>query len=195
MNDKTVLSFSLLLIITILSGCGSQTIPDSLNWEVQDFTYTDQNGNPFGLSNLKGQVWIADFIFTNCTTVCPPMTANMAKLQEKLKEAGVPVQIVSFSVDPNRDTPEAMTAFGEKFGADFSNWHFLTGYAFEEIQEFATTSFKTAVSAPAEGSDQFSHGTSFYLVNQDGVIVKRYSGTDVPFEQIIEHARILVENE
>ncbi|MFP3359611.1 SCO family protein, partial [Planococcus sp. SIMBA_143] len=112
--------------------------------EVENLTYTDQTNSEFGLSDLDGKVWIADLIFTNCETVCPPMTANMSQLQDKLSGADVNVERVSFSVDPNRDTPEELMKFSEKFDADLSNWHFLTGYDNEEIKSFAESSFKTA---------------------------------------------------
>lgn len=157
------------------------------NWQVADFNFTDENGKPFGLSDLKGKVWLADFIFTSCETVCPPMTANMSKLQEKLKAANANVQIVSFSVDPTRDTPDKLKAFGEKFDADFSNWHFLTGYDFSTIKDLSEKSFKSAVAEPAKGSDQFTHGTSFYLIDQNGHIDKLYHGySDVPFNQVVK---------
>lgn len=72
----------LISIITILGACSDSKLRDSLNWDVEKFTFTDQNGKKFGSSELKDKVWVADFIFTSCETVCPPMTANMAKLQK-----------------------------------------------------------------------------------------------------------------
>ncbi|TLS38351.1 SCO family protein [Pseudalkalibacillus caeni] len=182
---------SMLLVgALVLSACGKD-VPNDLDWKVQDFAYTDQNGKELGLSDLKGKVWIADFIFTNCDTVCPPMTANMAEIQQKLEEKGLDYEIVSFSVDPERDTPEALTEFAGKFDADLSSWHFLTGYKLDEIEEFAKNSFKAAVSADPN-SDQFLHGTSFYLVNKEGTVVKKYSGvSNVPTEEIVEDVAAL----
>ena len=91
-----------------------QGIKGGKNWPVEDFTYTDQNGESFGLKNLKGKVWIADFIFTNCESVCLPMTANMKKITrfESEKEGIDNIQFVSFSVDPSVDTPEVMKEYG-----------------------------------------------------------------------------------
>ncbi|PTX59972.1 protein SCO1/2 [Melghirimyces profundicolus] len=160
----------------------------ALNWKVDDFTYTDQNGKPFGRSDLEGQVWIADLIFTNCNTVCPPMTANMAQLQEKMKESGVEAEIVSFSIDPKRDTPEALKRFGKKHEAEFSNWHFLTGYSFEEIQQFAESSFRMTVRHNPE-NDQVIHGTSFYLIGPDGRVLHQYNGMNPDYEEIIRDIR------
>ncbi|RXT04255.1 SCO family protein [Ammoniphilus sp. CFH 90114] len=174
-----------LTLLVMITACGKPQVGD-LQWEMQDFTFINQDEQPVGLSDLKGQVWLASFIFTNCTTVCPPMTANMSLIQRDLKEQGLNAQLVSFSVDPEVDRPEVLKEYGGKFQADFSNWHFLTGYTQAEIEKFALENFKTTVQKTS-ASDQVTHGTSFYLVNQDGVILKRYSGShDTPYEEIIK---------
>ncbi|AZB44867.1 SCO family protein [Bacillus sp. FJAT-42376] len=146
---------------------------------VENFRFTDQEGEPFGLSDLKDKVWIANFIFTSCTTVCPPMTAHMKKLQDMSESQGVPVEIVSFSVDPSIDQPEKLKQFARQFGSSFENWHFLTGYSQKEIEDFSLKSFKTLVKKP-ESEDQVIHGTSFYLVNKKGEVVQSYSGVENP---------------
>ncbi|WP_090947917.1 SCO family protein [Parageobacillus thermantarcticus] len=180
----------ILLAVVLLAACG-KTIPDAKNWPISDFTFTDQNGKPFGLNDLKGKVWVADFIFTNCETVCPPMTANMAKLQDMVKEEGLDVEFVSFSVDPEVDTPEKLKEYVKKFDGDLANWHLLTGYSQQEIGQFAEKNFKTIVQKP-KNQDQVIHGTNFYLVDQNGTIVQTYSGAqDVPYERILEHIEIL----
>lgn len=71
-----------------------------------------KKNEPISLSDLEGKWWIADFVFTNCTTVCLPMTSNMAALQTKIKED-------DFSVDPDYDTPEVLTKYGESYGGKF----------------------------------------------------------------------------
>jgi protein SCO1 len=179
-----------LLAVVLLAACG-KTIPDAKNWPIDDFTFTDQNGEPFGLNDLKGKIWVSDFIFTNCETVCPPMTAHMAKLQKMAKEKGLDVEFVSFSVDPEVDTPEKLKEYVKKFDGDLANWHLLTGYSQQEIEQFAEKNFKTIVQKP-KNQDQVIHGTNFYLVDQNGTIVQTYSGAqDVPYEQILEHIEIL----
>jgi protein SCO1 len=196
-NMKKLLFVPALLaaVSILLAACGPTEIPDSKNWDVENFSYTDQDGKPFSKGDLKGKVWLADFIFTNCETVCPPMTYNMTKLQSKLKAEGIKdVEIVSFSVDPKVDTPDALKQFGNKFKADFSNWHFLTGYDQDEIDQLARMSFKTVAQKP-ENQDQVIHGTSFYLIDEDGQVKQTYAGNkDVPFEDIIKHIKILQKN-
>jgi protein SCO1/2 len=176
----------------IVNACAQQEIPDAKNWKVNDFTFTDQSGNKVSKEDLEGKVWIADFIFTNCTTVCLPMTSNMKKLQTMISEEGLEnVHIVSFSVDPEIDSPSVLKKYGESFQADFNNWSFLTGYDQETIENLAKDSFKLLVSKPAEG-DQVVHGTSFSLVDQTGTVVQQYSGLeDIPFDDIIKHIKIL----
>lgn len=187
----SLVMFSMLL----LAACGgpgghNQNQGQALNWEVQDFAYTNQDGETISLDDLQGEVWLASFIFTNCVTVCPPMTANMVQLQQQLQEEGLDVSIVSFSVDPEVDSPEVLKEYGENFGADFSNWHFLTGYSMEDIQQFAQESFKTLVE-PEPDSDQVMHGTSFYLMNQSGLVVEKYNGVEPPNEEIIKMIKTL----
>lgn len=180
-------------LIVILSACsiGGPEKPNKVSYPVADFTYVNQDNKNIGLEDLKGQVWIADFIFTNCDTICPPMTANMAKLQQMIKDEGLDAHLVSFSVDPEVDTPEKLKEFAGKFNVDLTNWDFLTGYSQKEIEDFALNSFKGLVQK-TDQSDQVTHGTSFYLVDQTGTILNYYSGTsDTPFEQIISDIKAL----
>ena len=172
------LALPLLFLILILTACGDK-YEGELSWEVNDFSFSDQDGEKITQNSLEGKFWVADFIFTNCVTVCPPMTANMARLQDKLKEAGLDkVELVSFSIDPERDTKEALKEFGKAHGASFENWHFLTGYDFKTIKELSIKSFKSPVEAVEEG-EQYMHGTSFFLVSPEGNVIERYKGTKI----------------
>ncbi|WP_439116616.1 SCO family protein [Metabacillus litoralis] len=186
---KVLICVTILLIIT---GCGnSTTIKDPLNFEIQSFQFTNQNGESVSLDDLKGQVWVADFIFTNCETVCPPMTAHMKELQSKAKAEDLDVRMVSFSVDPKVDTPEKLKEFAANYSITYDNWDFLTGYEQKEIEDFAMESFKTIVQKPQD-SDQVIHVSNFYLIDKNGVIMKDYSGvTDTPYDQIIADIKTL----
>ena len=184
---------SIVVLMCILAACGQvKGIPDSTSWQVGDFIFKNQNEESVSLDDLKGKIWVADFIFTNCHDVCLPMTSNMAKLQLELKEQGIEnVELVSFSVDPTVDTPAVLKEYGDNYRADHSNWHFLTGYSQETIQQFAQESFQTSAIKP-ENSDQVIHGVSFYLVSEDGEVVKSYNGvSDFPLEEIVKHIKIL----
>lgn len=178
--------FSLLLV-----GCvQGQGIKNPLNLEVSEFSFTNQEGEKLGLDDLKGKVWIADFVFTNCTTVCLPMMANMAELQGKLKEEDLNVELVSFSVDPGIDTPEVLKEYAGNYNADLSSWNLLTGYSQKTVKDFALKSFKTIAIKPETG-DQVIHGTSIYLINKEGTVMKDYNGLDAPFDEIINDVKLL----
>lgn len=183
------------LCLIILAGCSTGAkIPKALNWDITDFQYINQNGEPYALKDLKGKVWVADFMFTSCETVCPPMTANMARLQKMAKEENLDVQFVSFSVDPTVDTPDILKTYIQKYTTDTSNWTLLTGYSQEEIEGFAKESFQTLVDKPDTATtNQVTHGTSFYLVDQNGKVMKKYSGiSNTPYEDIIRDIKRLL---
>lgn len=182
----------LVICSLMLSACGKNEIKNAVNWPVQDFTATTQDNQSIGLKDLKGKIWISDFIFTSCADVCPPMTANMTKLQKKVNEEGLKnVEFVSFSVDPTVDKPEILSKYASQFGVDFKNWTFLTGYSQEFIESYAAKTFKTIVKKPAEGS-QVIHQTFLYLVDKDGNIKKSYSGYEnVPYDEIINDIKTL----
>lgn len=169
-----VLALSLFLV-----GCG-EVIETNMNEDIPEFEFTTQENETLKLDDLKGKYWVADMIFTNCTTVCLPMTANMKTLQEKMADEGIDddVELVSFTVDPDYDTPEILKEYGENYDVDFSNWTFLTGYDFETIKEISIKSFKSILAEAPEGTDQVTHGIRFYLINPDGKVIKNYDGTD-----------------
>ncbi|MGD6965975.1 SCO family protein [Rossellomorea vietnamensis] len=186
----------LILAGLLFTGCSSsenieETFPMSM--EIDEFSAVNQDGEAVTLSELKGRITIADFIFTSCDTVCLPMTANMAHLQKKLKEANLEedVKLISFSIDPENDTPEILTEYSQRYEADLAHWDFLTGYTQEEIELFANRSFNTPA-AKVEGSNQFVHGTSFYLISENGTVLKQYEGvSDPPFDEMIEDIKKL----
>lgn len=179
-------------MLLVLSACGQSGIKDALNWELADFKCTNQDNQEIGLKDLEGKVWVADFIFTNCEDVCMPMTANMKKLQDLAKKEGIKnIEFVSFSVDPKVDTPEVLKEFASTYNADFTNWHFLTGYSQEEIEKYAMEYFKAIVKKPQTG-DQVIHGTDFYLVDQNGNVMKYYTGlNEIPLDEIMNDIKAL----
>lgn len=195
MKTRTWTTLLLFFIMTLLLSCShSLSIPDPLDWEVDDFEGVNVDGKTISLSDLSGKVWITNFGYTHCTKICPPQTKKIAELQQSLKEDDIDVQFVTFTVDPDRDKPETLETFIKERGGDFSNWYALTGYTFDDIKSLSASSFNFPIASPTEGSDQFSHGTSLYLINQEGVIVKRYDGLNPPNDEIKDHAQILLDS-
>lgn len=167
--------------------------------EVNDFEVTNQNGDTFTKEDMEGKVWLMDFIFTNCATVCPPMTQNMTAVTQALEEKGIEdYGVLSFSVDPETDSPEVLTEYAEWYDIpENTDWQFVTGYDYDFIRGFAEDNFKTIVAPPPEGSNQVTHGTSFYLIDQDGMILKDYAGidsgdTEFPLEEMVSDVEKLV---
>lgn len=177
-----------LVLLLVLTGCGE---PLEKGKQLRDFTFTDQNGQAFGNEQTKGTPWIADFVFTNCTTICPALTSEMAQLQELVKAQGIDVSFVSFSVDPEVDDPATLKNYIAKFTDDESNWHLLTGYSQKEIEAFAREEFQTFV-LKHESASQVVHGTNFYLIDADGYIRKEYNFSNESYkEELLAHIKRL----
>ena len=165
---------SLALTVTLmLTGCvGSAVIPDYS--AVPEFSLTERSNRSVTHKDLAGQVWVADFIFTHCAGICPTMSSNMQKLQDRLPKE---VRLVSFTVDPNNDTPEVLTEYAKRYNADAERWLFLTGDA-EAIQSLSVGGFKLALD-PAGGTEAepITHSSRFVLVDRKGRI-RGYYGTE-----------------
>lgn len=190
MKKKSLGLIVLLVLATVLGACSNYQFKPTTSYEIQDFTHTDHRGDTVTLDDLKGKPWLAMFIFTNCTTICSPMTYNMTEIQQQLVDRGIEdYNIVAFSVDPEYDTPEVLTEYLSRYTVpDESKWHLMTGYDQTYMEQFAAKSFKSLVKA-IEGDDQVMHANTFYLVDEQGVAVKNYTGysqTDggVPFDTI-----------
>lgn len=148
--------------------------------KIGDFTFTDQLNKPFGLKDVKGKVFVAEYFFTTCGTICPRMTAQMERVHRKFKHENH-FEILSFTVDPETDTVEQMAAYAQMHGADSQQWHFLTGKR-EDLYRVARRSFfvlkpAAAVNQGDVGSD-FIHTNNFVLVDQELRIRGYYDGTD-----------------
>ncbi|SDL79349.1 SCO family protein [Sediminibacillus halophilus] len=185
MSIKRITLAAGLVSLLFLAACGPKYEGD-FSYKVEPFSYKNQDGETVSKEELDGKFWVADMIFTNCETVCPPMTANMARLQDKLKQENLDVHLISFSIDPEHDSPEDLKKYSEERGGEFDNWDLLTGYEFSEIKEFSINSFKALVEE-LDDSDQYLHATSFYLVSPEGNAIKAYDGTKAAqMDKIVE---------
>ncbi|WP_318614584.1 SCO family protein [Sporosarcina sp. YIM B06819] len=194
MRRKLLLPYVLLVVLVLTACSGPGGFKADFEYQIEPFEFTNQHSEKVSLDDLQGQVWLAQFIFTKCTSVCPPMMMNMVELEARLADASVEeYKLVSFSVDPVEDTPQVLQEYLDIFDVkDQSKWEMLTGYTQEYISQFATKSFKTLV-IDDPNSDQVTHDTKFFLVNQQGQLVKMYSGNvDVPYEQIVKDMKALI---
>ncbi len=111
-----------------------------------DFSLTERNGRRVTLADLRGKVWIANFIYTHCTDTCPLQSARIAKLQDEFASER-DLRFVSITVDPMRDTPKVLAEYAARFGADPNRWLFLTGEK-QAIYALAQQGFYLSVEAP-----------------------------------------------
>jgi len=132
---------------------------------VPEFSLTDQNGETVTKADLRGKIWIADFIFTRCKGPCPLMTARMLEMQKALVKTPE-VKLVSVTVDPAYDTPEVLEAYAEANHADPDRWKFLTGDK-AVIEKLVTEGFMQHLS---EENGEPVHGTMFLIVDGNGMV-------------------------
>ena len=153
----------------VLSRLQPRRPPLPVLGKIADFSLTNQLGQATTLQALRGRVWLADIIFTRCPGPCARMTRQMTSVQKALpKDSGA--QLVSLTTDPEFDSPEILSKYATRFGADSNRWHFLTG-AKKEIGALAAQSLKlVAVEKAAElrenPDDLFIHATIFVLVDK-----------------------------
>ena len=156
-------------ILLLAAACSSKREPLEVFNTVPDFELTAHSGQPFAsVRELKGKVWVANFIFTHCTGPCPRMGTQMRQVQKALAEDLPDVRFVSFTVDPKRDTPEVLAAYAKRFGAIEGRWFFLTGPP-EKLNALSLDAFMLS-----KLNDQMDHSTRFALVDQSGRVRKYY---------------------
>ena len=152
-----------MLTLLVVGAC-SRPAPLPVIGTVADFALTDQSGRPFGSAELAGKVWVANFIFTRCTTVCPIFTEKMAKLEE---QADPGLRFVSFSVDPEYDTPPILLAYARARHARTDRWSFVTG-PIDAVKKTVVDSLKVTMDKDPQATDpgmMIMHGTYFVLVD------------------------------
>ncbi len=156
-------------------------------WSAPAFALLDQEGDTLRSSDLNGAPWVASFIFTNCTDVCPLITTRMAALRDSLRAKGVlgtGVRLVSFTVDPARDTPDVLRAYAARFGASPPDqWAFLTGTPPEAVRDMIQRGFRLAATALPEhthagGNYQIMHSPRAVLVDAEGRVRGLYDTTE-----------------
>ena len=124
----------------------------SVYGEVPDFTFTERSGRPITRADLLGKVWIANFIYTQCTETCPIQSAKVALLQAEFVDEK-DLRLVSITVDPEQDTPPVLSRYAERYGADPVRWLFLTGDK-RTIYHLAADGFKLSVVDPDDPKER-----------------------------------------
>jgi protein SCO1/2 len=161
--------------------------------QVPAFQLTDQTGKSITLEDLKGKIWAANFIFTRCKGPCPITVLRMQDLNTKLKKVRGNVELVTFTVDPEYDTPEILKAFSEPLGADPASWKFLTGTP-DAIQKIVVTGLLQPIAKEPDGTP--AHSTRVVLVDGEGWLRGYQDGLDPEAVQklMVDIGELLREN-
>lgn len=193
-SRRALLTVAGALPLAVSFGCRRAPDLPALG-SVGTFSLTDQAGRPVNAESMRGQVWAAAFFFTRCPTVCPRITRRMRDLQVAAVKDGVKLQLVSFSVDPDNDTPEVLTAYAKQYHANLSTWRFLTG-DLEVVRKTSEQGFKLALDGKATvGAEHFGlfHGSHLVLVDGAGQIRGYYrTSEDSQMAQLLSDATSLL---
>ena len=171
-----VIGLAVVLIMTAANV--KPVLPLPVLGSVTPFSLISSEGKPFRLDDLGGKVWVADFIFTSCAGPCPLMSQKMARLQRTFRNVPA-LALVSFSVDPETDTPEVLSRYAGLLGANTDVWHFLTG-EYEDIQKLAVEGFHLG-----SVENPIHHSTYFALVDSRGDIRGYYDSNDSNAMQLL----------
>ncbi|WP_434386973.1 SCO family protein [Melittangium boletus] len=184
------------LAVALLLGTPRPPEPLPVYGQLPAFTLRDQDDRPFGDGHLRGHVFIADFIFTRCPTVCPVLTERMRQLQREAKASGVDVRFVSFSVDPRHDTPPRLKEYARVHGVDLGNWSLLTG-PLDVVEQTVIDGFRVLMGRDADAGDEdflsILHGEHFVLLDAQARVRGYYTvakDTEGPHTLLRDAARL-----
>lgn len=169
----------------IFQSCKDRTLPYLGNTEykngkpvyhsIRDFKYMNQDSLIINRDSLSKYVYVADFFFTSCPSICPKVMKEMLRIHEVFK-GDERVRLVSFSIDPKRDTASKLKLYADNIGADTRYWHFLTGDK-DETLDLAADFFVAALEDP-EAPGGFDHSGKIVLVDKNGHVRSFSEGTD-----------------
>ncbi len=168
-----------------------EEIIDTVYHRVPEFELIDQDSTLFTHNEVKGKVFVADFFFTSCPSICPVMTDQLVRLQKMTNELDG-FMILSHTVDPERDTPERLSKYAEKYRCDLSNWHFLNGDR-AMVYELGMDGYFLSMGEAPDSPGGFIHSPTFVLVDQLGHIRGMYDGTKAnEVAQLAEDVKLLL---
>jgi protein SCO1/2 len=187
--------FVLLIILGLMTGCdgGSKKLPilgerdwvtktvdgkevvDTIYNTIPPFSFTNQYGDKVTEKIVEGKIYVTDFFFTSCPTICPVMKRQMVKVYKEFKD-NPDVMILSHTIDPEHDTPEVLNKFAKDLGVEGKQWQFLTGPK-EKIYEIGQKSYLSAAQEDKTAEGGFLHSGAFILIDKDKHIRGMYDGT------------------
>jgi protein SCO1/2 len=188
-----LLTMAAILVAFIAAPAPAKPLP--IYGTLPSFQLTDQNNRTTTLESLRGQVWIADVIFTRCAGQCLIMSAHMKELQSALPP-GSPIKLVSFTTDPAYDSPSVLQKYGARYDARENRWIFLTGeksvLRHAAVDGLKLTVMDKAAGEQENGNDLFIHSAKFVVIDKTGRVRGYFDGeTRDGADQALSAAKIL----
>lgn len=184
-EDKLPIYGTKTITIKIVDG---KQVQDSIDYAIPPFSFVDQNGQTITEATIANKIYVADFFFTSCPSICPKMMAEMLKVKEKYPD----VIILSHSIDPERDSVPRLKAYEKKLGTENSNWHFLTGIQRDSIVQFAEK-YLVYAAQDSNSPGGYVHDGNFILVDKQRRLRGYYDGTtDAGTEKLLKDIGILM---
>ena len=152
-------------------------VADTIYPKIPAFSYINQDSIKITSKSMQGKVWIADFFFTSCPSICPKMTSQMKRLSILTKDLEKHIQFISFSINPTYDTPTRLRAYRKHYGIKAKNWQFFTGDE-EATHKLGVNYFQVFANKDIESAGGYAHSPAFVLVDKEGYVRGVYIGTD-----------------
>jgi len=166
--------------------------PLPVYYSLPEYSLTNQFNKSFGSKNLRGKVYIASFVFSNCPTVCPKMLKKMQKIQKRVRGLSTGIGLVTFSVDPKNDTPKVLYKLSRKLHANPHVWSFLTGDE-KSIEKLLINNFKLPM-GKSDNVYDFAHSKKLVLVDKEGNIRGYYNSDKDDVNRLMIDVGLLINN-
>jgi protein SCO1 len=164
---------------------------DSVAVVIPDFSFINQDSKPITQDNFKGKIYVADFFFTTCPTICPVMKKEMLRVHEKFKNNS-DVMILSHSIDPRHDSVAVLKEYASRLGVTSDKWHFVTGDR-KKIFEIGEKFYNAQPKEDSTAAGGFIHNAAFILIDKKRQIRGRYDGTiSEQVDKLLEDIEILL---
>lgn len=160
--------------------------------QVPEFTLTSENNQPFGSKDLKGRVYLANFVFSSCPSVCPKMLQDLEKIQNRVRGTGKKVAIVTFTVDPERDKPHVLFDLARKHKASPFTWTFLTSNDKDGLFKLYKEGFKVAADQNPTNLFDIAHTQKIVLVDGENRIRGYYDFDKDSVNQLMIDVGLLI---
>ena len=167
---------------------------DTHYFQVPPFVFTNQDGEKVTEKDMRGKIYVADFFFTRCKTICPTMTTQLRRVADGTKDFDG-VMIMSHTIDPDNDTEEVLKAYANKYEADTERWHFVRG-SMEYTHDFARSSYLLGVEQDNNAQGGFLHSEYLILVDRKGHLRGIYKGTNTKeVTSLIDEIKVLLKEQ